>query len=1458
MTGLRMVLGGVLGLVLTVLPAAEDSGIVGEGVAGGNIGRTEADDGGTPPTTDFSLPQLGARVLELELPNDSEASLGLYTPAGRLVRILGQCIPMRAGSHRLRWDGMDLFGNPVPAGTPLVLKAIHNRPLRAYYEMAVAAPAVAPWPGHYEIEGTAYRGGWLADHSAPCCATAVGERVLIGASLAECGSNLVAVDQQGRKLWGTKLDGWPGPIRLVADGDTVYALHKDRRVLYRVDPATGEKKQFAAAPQRVHDLTAHAGELYLLTDNPVTRIDHLRGAFGGGAIDYNFSMPQVLDGSAPTEFHISPKAAFGNTFAAGPKDSGNPQNGGRPVMRDGRGYFVLVLRRPVTAGSLFLQGLPGVERVEVYALAEDVDYTEGKHSPLRQGGDGELAGLSLEGLDDTWRRVASVAPDRPLNVVPFSGQVTTSAFYIKFVLPKRDGKFATTAPRVALARFRAERMAPLETEPELHLLGSYDPDGVGEAPGRGWRVRTKYPLSRIYPFHAVLDYGGQVTLDGLALLNNATKKTEVYALRDDYTGDPAEAPDEAWEWIGRKGKAFNKKLGDLSAGINANARCVTFARRVTTRALRLTAFGGVPKGKWGRGSDAKLARTDDVVGLRLLEEPEGQDAPTRRLVVMDVGSGEVKASWDRPGYERIATFGRAPDGTLFSVVDERLCRSELDPDSGELTHVRLSEEPLPGANRMEVSADAVAVSSQERHAVLVFGHTGEARLVLGEKGPREPGPWVPERLHNPTGTALAADGGVWVTNASFLPKRVVHFAADGSFEDEFLGPPMYGGGGRLDPDLKHFFYRGVTWELDFAAGTSRAVALNDRPWSQGTPVNNAHSFGYRGLSRPVYHEGSRYLQGGMTLAQLDSDGSLKPSFALGPAGGAGFLLEKDCWNKHWGRLDLPGKYYCWTDLNDDGDYQIKEVTLFTVAELGLSEKGSGRPFSGAALGPGLAWWGEHIRWQPHRFTAGGTPIYRPEDIRPFNYADLAPHYPRNYTTSGPKSAKPHYFGFKYVTAEGRMIQEGQPYVVEADGSILGGPVAAQPSDYLPPIPGRVLHTSWAFAGGAPTASEIGEIAVVNSMNGYAFAWAADYGMLVGHVFDGSTGGWSGLPLERGTEVTGHRFGWESWHMDFIKAHDGNYYAQAGKSFHAICRIEGLDDYAVLERPFTVETETAEANRELRELIIRRAESSHGYHRPAFTVEKLAERVPEFELDGIIDDWGEKHRMLPIGPENEGIAVAGAVDAAGLYLAFRGRGEVTCTGKEPVDAIQGGFAIEIALGPNQGRGREPVPGDKRILLTKLDGEWQAVVYDYRAGDLGLADYRTFETPVLETRVARIRTLDEGECRFVVKEAAISMDILDLESVGEELTGGLGPGEDQEQAADLSENEWTAEVFLPWATVGSQRTRIDCGVQRPSEDGAGVADRLYWANRKPLHAADLAVVLMPVPGAWGELVRLQKKR
>ncbi len=1405
----------------------------------------------------------GAIRIPMTVPREGRASVGIYTKSGRLVRILGQGIDVKQGRYTVLWDGMDLWGNLLPAGGPYKARLIFGPGVKAFYEFTAAQGDVAadhvPWLTAPMGKGMDMRtGGWLGDHTGPGAAAAIGDKVFLGSRLVEHGHALIAVDLQGRKLWGTHgLEGWGGPDSLYSDGKAVIARCKNN--VYRIDAETYERRLlFGTGKNKILNFAVSPGRVHIITRAHIVRISPFQYAFRHPDIDFAKAVPQMLGTKAP-DYQIPASKRFSTVFVS---HGGHFQTGLDAVMKRGTGHVVVPLKKAASIGTIALPRLTSVALIEIFALKKGVRYDAMKHSPTdRANGDDDALGLDdldiemeMQEFDPNWQLIAKAKPANPVNyITPKTGKIVTNALYLRFT-PVKDKGATPKKIHLQMCRLYRPRLEPVTVKARVLLpRGAKARRGSlvqSTSAGVAWNFRTPANVRPDKPVYLTFDYGKAVSFHGLAFLNHTMARYDVEALTKDIAPGAAQAED--WELIREFKSRSSKKYGYDTASTRSRSYILDLMRQVQTRAIRLKIHDAYRSGrvqlKW-TGDDPQRIDCAHMIPVRLaaVDKPKDPDPHAYEVYNSTTGKRESRVTGKLDGIIKMAVDAA---GTIYTTSGTNLQRSRIE--GGVFKHQVLNRNTLSKPGEMIFHGDQLVVGDREQHAIYFFDKTGKVQRQVGGKL-RQRGKWDPDHFGKISGIAIDTNNRIWLAEAWYSPKRVARFDRNGRCEWEVFGPPQYGGGGWLDPNLKSFYYRGVEYGLDWDQGRSGIRNINDRIYTEETPAMDAGSFGYTQIGRPTYINGKRYVVGdagaqfgpGLVVCLLEGR-TWKPCFVMGKAKGSVFLTRKAKWKQHWLSQELDNKLFMWNDRNEDGDYQVEEVDLFPASAIPGNPADGG--YWGTWSGPDLTFWSRSARLTPSRFGPKGTPIYERTKIQAFSYKALAPTYTGNEMFGS--RAKPGPGKFSLVCHDGSLIICGQPYRVLKDMTIAGGPVTAKPSDFIPPINGKKIHYALHYAGSAVTKSPVGEVAMTVGDAGVWTVVSVKDRMVLDHVFTGADGGWStDLKPVRGADVTGRRHGGETFFGHFIKAQNGNYYTVAGKGFHGICRIEGLDDYQVSEANVSVTPAAVAKNQKLRQLIIRQhramllAAERKRLNKQLTLRPAAALTKPKLKLDG---DCAEIRDQAGLQPLDEQYTPQdpkpkfyfGAVsDSKGIYLAYRGISGLGNNSEDPRFLFKTGFCFDFRYRLNgEAKRKTPVAGDRRIVFGRHQGKWIAVLYDYVNPDVPEDQAVVFASPVVTTTVARVAVLpaDPVRIRFVD-------DILDLD----DFAGDKAP----------KGKSWSAEVFVPWTTLGFKqqpdKLRADAGVMIPDSGGQTVIRRVYWSNNGFLACDDLGVEARIQPGTWGAL-------
>jgi hypothetical protein len=233
------------------------------------------------------------------------------------------------------------------------------------------------------------------------------------------------------------------------------------------------------------------------------------------------------------------------------------------------------------------------------------------------------------------------------------------------------------------------------------------------------------------------------------------------------------------------------------------------------------------------------------------------------------------------------------------------------------------------------------------HQVKVFSPDGKLLRTIGKPGRHIVGPFDPDNLESPSGIEVDAQGNVWVCELNENLKRTSVWDAQGHCINQVLGPPVYGGGGEIDPaDENHFFYRGQEFRRDPTTGEIRLTHVlwrsDDKTYDQ---FGSYPSYPFRRsvprLARPTvltwlvkpaslqlfFTSFQGWADGANTTLWVHDRDRVRPVAAIG--------TTPDWLRQRLGKPKLDPKkpedvVFAWTDLNGDGKAQPNEVKTGSI------------------------------------------------------------------------------------------------------------------------------------------------------------------------------------------------------------------------------------------------------------------------------------------------------------------------------------------------------------------------------------------------------------------------------------------------------------------------------------------------------------------------------------------------
>ena len=205
-----------------------------------------------------TLQPVGEDAVIYHLPHAGFVTLVIEDAQSNRVRNLVAGAWREAGQQTEPWDGLGDAGEPTNPGLYHWRGIIHG-PITSLFQGAFNSPGNPPWltmqqPAQYYIRASG-SGGWLSDHERPLCACSTGDRIYLGAAIAEAGHSIIEVDPDGNKRWGTLWMGLSGASAIAVESNLLYMAGEkgwlqDRLTVNRLDRHTHLRIPNPPLPQK--------------------------------------------------------------------------------------------------------------------------------------------------------------------------------------------------------------------------------------------------------------------------------------------------------------------------------------------------------------------------------------------------------------------------------------------------------------------------------------------------------------------------------------------------------------------------------------------------------------------------------------------------------------------------------------------------------------------------------------------------------------------------------------------------------------------------------------------------------------------------------------------------------------------------------------------------------------------------------------------------------------------------------------------------------------------------------------------------------------------------------------------------------------------------------------------------------------------------------------------------------
>lgn len=724
------------------------------------------------------------------------------------------------------------------------------------------------------------------------------------------------------------------------------------------------------------------------------------------------------------------------------------------------------------------------------------------------------------------------------------------------------------------------------------------------------------------------------------------------------------------------------------------------------------------------------------------------------------------------------------------------------------------------------------------HQVKVYSPEGKFIRAIGKPGIPKAGPYDPLHMNNPSGLTIDSRNQLWVAEEDYLPKRISVWTPDGKFIKAFYGPGKYGGGGTLDPvDKDKFYYadegRGaMEFKLDWEKGSYQLTSVYYRP--SETSLKMAFRSG--GPETPLYYNGKRYYTNSYNSSPtnghstsflfIERDGIACPVAAMGQA----FywdILKTDPFKKNWPEgVDLgltsatKDALFIWSDKNEDAQVQVNEVKF---------KKGGG---SGVVVMPDLSFCIARVgdmamQFFPDFSSGNGVPDYNFDNGKILAEGVFPPASSGgNQVLAAPDDLAITSLGmapfsrFSISGAHNGIAKWSYPNMWPGLHASHKAPKPEFRGEIIGPT--RLLGS---FI--EPKGSDIGKVMAINGNHGNIYLFSYD-GLFVATLFNDMrlAPRWTMPFAIREMRLDTITLNDENFWPSITQTPDGKVYlVDGGRS--AIVRLDSIENIQRLpEMSVSIHSDQLESCR----VYLLGKEEIRQKNLGDKTGQVIIQRTAPI-VDGKLDEWtadgwvdiDKSGVKAYFNANTKPYDITGAMRVSGnmLYIAYR-TGDpklLQNSGEMPVAPFKTGGALDLMIGADlkadPGR-KSPVEGDRRLLVTMVDGKPYAMLYQAVVKGVADAERIPFSSP------SRSITFDK------------------VDNVTEQIR--------------LAGSEGNYEVSVPLSLLGLTATngltiKGDLGILRG--DGSQTTARTYWSNKATGITADVPSEAMLTPSLWGTL-------
>lgn len=502
--------------------------------------------------------------------------------------------------------------------------------------------------------------------------------------------------------------------------------------------------------------------------------------------------------------------------------------------------------------------------------------------------------------------------------------------------------------------------------------------------------------------------------------------------------------------------------------------------------------------------------------------------------------------------------------------------------------------------------------------------------------------------------------------------------------------------------------------------------------------------------------------------------------------------------------------FAWSDLNGNGKVEPDEVTTAKGDTLSVNVMPDLSIVTGTAM-----------LFKPQRFTSHGAPIYDATKGTTLVRDTQTP------TSSGGGQALLGKDGWTVLTVAPK------PYAPESmGGAYKGQAMWSYPSLWpglhashtapMPDRPGMLIGTTRLLGTTVtPRGSDAREIWAILGNNGNVYLFTTD-GLFVATLFkDGRTASWSNIPAQRGMLLNDVSIGAENFWPSLMQTTDGRIYLVVKDS--SIVRVEGLEGIRRLPaHSLKVTPEMLQAAQAYFVQTEAQRQQSQGQNTLTVAIRQTPPTV-----DGKLDDWGGAN-WVTIDTRMTQTQAAIAISGDRLYAAFKTDDPnlLNNSGESLQNLFKTGGALDLMLGTDANAAPDrnyAVPGDARLLVTRVKGKTVAVLY--RPVLPGTTtEPVSFSSPL---RTIKFDRVDDVTAQVMLASVVPT-------TPGQKIEGNY-------------------EFSIPLAVLGlkpavGQVIRGDLGIL--SGNGFQTLQRVYWSNKASGLTSDVPSEAELTPQLWGK--------